>query len=475
MKIYLSGNTFRYEIENIARLFMEEVEVLEGVRPVRGEPFAYIRLAGKRGLCFVGTNGKTMCSRKKLSEPELELSGMLYTMLCEITGVRPPWGLLTGIRPAKYVRMAGSDESARKIFCGKYLVRPDKAELAVMTADNSDCVRAMTRENSVSLYISIPFCPSRCSYCSFVSKTTERDGGAMLGGYLECLKREIECALETVGRNHLKLETVYVGGGTPSVLSADQLAQLTGAVAAGTDISKLREFTVEAGRPDTISIEKLAVLKRAGVSRICINPQTFNDCVLKTIGRRHSAADIDAAFAMAREAGFNDINADLIAGLPGDCPESFRNSLSRLLALAPEEITVHALTLKRASNMRESGVFTGSPAAEMVDDSFKTLLAQGYKPYYMYKQKGTVDNLENVGYAKPGHFCLYNVFIMDEVHTIIACGAGGVTKLVNPNTGYITRTYNYKYPAEYISGFDEILARKRRIDEFYKGCIFTED
>ncbi|MBQ4093435.1 MAG: coproporphyrinogen dehydrogenase HemZ, partial [Oscillospiraceae bacterium] len=268
----------------------------------------------------------------------------------------------------------------------------------------------------------------------------------------------------------LTLQTVYIGGGTPSVLTAEQLQQLTDCISAVYPFPSEGEYSVEAGRPETITEEKLRVLKNAGVTRISINPQTGNDEVLRRVGRRHTAADITRCYEMARAMGFDNINADLIAGLPGDDLESFKRTLDWVQnTLQAENITVHALTLKRASTMRETVSEASSPdAAAMVAHAFSQLTAGGWAPYYMYRQKGTVDSLENTGYAKAGYECLYNLFIMDELQSIVACGAGAVTKLRHPETGVIERIYDLKYPLEYMQRFDEMLQRKNYIGDFYK-------
>lgn len=486
MNIFIKGHTFHYEMENIARLFTKEVAVKQG-RPEKGGDFAYLRAAEcqgqKRLLCYVRLKGVSRCKRcfapeNDTREQEFSLGGLLFSALSEIYGFAPPWGTVTGVRPAKYAfegkKRLGSWKAAEQEFINRNFMRQDKAQLAIETAINSEEIRNLSNRLSASLYISIPFCPTRCSYCSFVSKTTERDGGKQLEQYLGCLLKEIKTAAEEISKTGLELATIYIGGGTPTVLSAAQLERLLNEVNRNFDVKKLLEFTVESGRPDTITPEKLKLIKQAGATRICINPQTFNDEVLKNIGRRHCAAQIDEAFEMAKAQGIENINADLIAGLPGDTAESFEKSLLHLLGLAPKGITVHALTVKRASNLHEEGGYQRTPASQMVDFAYKTLTQSGYKPYYMYRQKNTVDNLENVGYSLPGFGGLYNVFIMEELHTIIACGAGAVTKLVQPGTGYIERVFNYKYPAEYISGFGEMLHRKGKINEFYQSKVFAE-
>ncbi len=402
-------------------------------------------------------------------ENELALAVLFYDAMCTLTGIRPPWGVITGIRPAKFagkMLLEAQPQEVEARLVEKYRVSPNKARLCVMTAQKSAQIASLNTEKSYSLYVSIPFCPTRCSYCSFVSKSVERDR-QLVEPYLDKLIEELACSGKIAEELGLKLETVYIGGGTPTVLSAPQLERLCEAVAKYFPLDSAREFSVEAGRPDTIDEDKLRVLRDAGVSRLSINPQTANPRVLDAIGRRHSAQDIEHSYALARRLGFDNINADLIAGLPLDDLSSFAHSLDWILGMRPENITVHALTLKRASNLTEEKQSGGADAAAMVDHAFERLTQQGYAPYYMYKQKGTVDSLENTGYALPGRDCLYNVYIMDELHTIIACGAGAVTKLKNQKTGLIKRIFNYKYPKEYIEGFEEILARRKGIAEFY--------
>lgn len=479
MYLFLNDETYHFELENIARFFDKELTVSLS-KPKADGDFTYLRTGRVKGklvyFCYCYCNGKRLYSKERLGEAgnkpaEISIGRTLYEMLSEAFETRPPWGIVTGIRPAKYAYQryceTGSYDSVYKEFTESCLVSPQKARLAIETSKNSGFIHDLAGKRTASLYISIPFCPTRCSYCSFVSKTIERDGQRLLNDYVNCLARELYETLKLIDELGIKLLAVYFGGGTPSVLEPNDIERLTKVISDNFDASSLLEYTFEAGRPDTITEHKLKVLKSAGISRICINPQTFNDQVLKEIGRRHSAAAIDEAFGLARRVGFDNINSDLIAGLPKDNMESFQNSLKHLIALGPEGITVHALTVKRSSNLRETAV-ASSAAADMVSYAYNTLTESNYLPYYLYKQKGTVENVENVGYAKKGHFGLYNVFIMDELHTIIACGAGAVTKLVDPQGG-IQRIYNYKYPAEYISGFGEMLKRKRSIYDCFQG------
>ncbi len=294
----------------------------------------------------------------------------------------------------------------------------------------------------------------------------------MIPQYVDFLCREIAETAKIANDLGLRLETVYMGGGTPTTLDAEQMDTVLSAVRTGFDTQNVREFTVEAGRPDTITREKLAAIKKNGVTRISINPQTMNDRVLEEIGRRHTASDTEAAFRLAREMGFDNINMDLIAGLPLDTFEGFKGTLDRVLALDPESVTVHSLAMKRAATLSTDGRLpeaqTGEVASQMVDFAREKLKQSGILPYYMYRQSKTVGNLENVGYAKIGYEGLYNVYIMDETHTILACGASAVTKMREPSGANIERIFNFKYPYEYISRFDEQITRKQGVREFYK-------
>jgi oxygen-independent coproporphyrinogen-3 oxidase len=332
-------------------------------------------------------------------------------------------------------------------------------------------IREKGREpNAYSLYIGIPFCPSRCSYCSFVSCNLDRDR-KLVQPYVDCLCREVEAIRAEAEQAGLHLHSIYIGGGTPTSLSAAQLRQLMGTVRENFDLAALEEYTVEAGRPDCTDEEKLAVIKEYGATRISINPQTFSDEVLRGIGRRHTAQDILDCYAAARRAGHTDINMDLIAGLPGDTVEGFEASLRQAIALDPENITVHTLTLKRASRIVMDGE-SGNDYADVAAMLEKTsLLAEaGYEPYYLYRQKNTLQNLENVGWCKPGHAGYYNIYIMEETQTILSAGAGGSTKLVADGGRRMQRIFNFKYPNEYIQRFDEVLERKQGVSGWFAAA-----
>lgn len=430
--------------------------------------------------------GKTFYAGVKLFDKELSaeykpkqnedmanaVSLLLFKLLSEATGFVPPWGILYGVRPARLMHAKteelGEDGAAR--FFKQCLVRDDKIELARSVMKSENEIIKLSRDNSFSLYVSIPFCPSRCSYCSFVSHSIE-NAADLIEPYVELLIRELAATGEAAKNLGLRLETVYFGGGTPTTLSAKQLDSLLTAVESSFDLSGLREYTVEAGRPDTVTEEKLNALLAHNVGRISINPQTFNDEVLKIIGRRHTVEQTVKAFEKARSLGFKNINMDLIAGLSGDTVESFKNSVNSAIALGAESVTIHNLALKSAAFLvTENRYYDLSKklfANRMIDYSYEALSGSGYNPYYMYRQSKSLGNLENTGWCKKGYECLYNVFMMDETHTVLAAGAGAVTKLKNPESGHIERIYNYKYPYEYLNNFDEMILRKDGIYAFY--------
>lgn len=397
----------------------------------------------------------------------------MYKLLCDFTGLTQPWGILTGVRPVKLLRRLAeelSEEQAVKKFEKDFFVSNEKIALSRETEHNERKILELSKPESFSLYVGIPFCPSRCSYCSFVMASIER-AEKLIEPYTKLLCEEIKRTAEIANKLGLRLETVYFGGGTPTTLSAEQLDTVLGTVNKSFDMSTCREFTVEAGRPDTIDIAKLFALKENKVDRISINPQTVNDEVLKTIGRKHTAQQFFDAFELARKCGFDNINTDLIAGLPTDTPESFKNSLDSIVRLNAECITVHTLCMKRASRLTTEGVTLdlqqARDAREMLAYTQNILGQNEYIPYYMYRQSRMVGNLENVGWSKKGFESLYNVYVMDETHTILACGSGGVTKLKRNNPDYLERIFNFKYPYEYIDRFDELIQRKSGIMQFY--------
>ena len=379
----------------------------------------------------------------------------------DLLGHIPPWGILTGVRPAKIASALLTDGNGilktKKILRDEYFLNHQKASLAVSVATNEAKLLKKIPRNTCSLYVSIPFCPSRCSYCSFVSYTTPRLL-SMIDDYLVALLDELDAIFETARELSLKINTVYIGGGTPTTLNPDQLRVLLTKIKDNVDVNSLLEFTLEAGRPDTITKEKLDVAKELGVTRISVNPQTLNDDILKEVGRRHTVEDFYRAYQLAIESGIKDINVDLIAGLPGDDFKNFSETLDKIVELHPTNITVHTFCVKKAADVlkNNSGVYSlsGGDAAKSVAYSQLNTKFAGYRPYYMYRQKNTVGNLENVGFSLEGHEGIYNVLMMEEVQTIFAAGAGAVSKLVDLSSGEknarIKRIFNPKYPYEYL-------------------------
>ncbi len=484
MTICFIGNNFKYEIEAVVKLFfpVEKFEYLFEEYPKNGDFCVIKRGALEDGYILsvyvkIGDRTDSGEAVKKGGfrdkEDEAELCTMLFNILKKLTGIDPPWGSMTGIRPVKKVNELiekGADKhTVFKTLKERYSVSDEKLELAYLTAVTQAEALKTLDKRSYSLYISIPFCPSRCSYCSFVSHSIESTGAKkLLPQYVEKLCGELADISAIADETGLRLDTVYIGGGTPTALSAEQLQTVMTAVQKNFDISKIREYTVEAGRSDTITEKKLEIIRDFGATRISVNPQTMNNGVLEAIGRRHTVTDVINAFNTARRIGFDNINTDVIAGLPTDTPESFEHTIETLCKLDPESITIHTLTLKRSAALfrAEDRELDGS-AGEMVRFGQKTLLERGYLPYYLYRQKNTLENLENVGFAKAGRECLYNIYIMEETQTILAAGAGGSTKLVDNSTGRIERLFNYKYPYEYISRYDKMSEKKKFIKEFF--------
>lgn len=477
MNLYVKNHNFHFELENLTRLFFpnEKITVIRDFSEPQ-PPYIYTEVSDKITISVnIGSFNKSETAVKKLTDDDNELvsAQLLYKLLCDFTGLTQPWGILTGVRPVKLLRRLAeesNEEQAVKKFEKDFFVSNEKIALSRETEHNERKILELSKPESFSLYVGIPFCPSRCSYCSFVMASIER-AEKLIEPYTKLLCEEIKRTAEIANKLGLRLETVYFGGGTPTTLSAEQLDTVLRTVNKSFDVSTCREFTVEAGRPDTIDIAKLFALKENKVDRISINPQTVNDEVLKTIGRKHTAQQFFDAFELARKCGFDNINTDLIAGLPTDTPESFKNSLDSIVRLNAECITVHTLCMKRASRLTTEGVTLdlqqARDAREMLAYTQNILGQNEYIPYYMYRQSRMVGNLENVGWSKRGFESLYNVYVMDETHTILACGSGGVTKLKRNNPDYLERIFNFKYPYEYIDRFDELIQRKSGIMQFY--------
>ncbi len=402
-------------------------------------------------------------------ETKNRIKRTLYRMLEKRTGRSLPWGTLTGIRPTKIpltkLEEGWSREQIVDFMKETYFTGDDKIALSVEIAERErELLSRISYENGYSLYVGIPFCPTTCLYCSFTSYPIGKWEKRM-DEYLGALFRELEYTADRMKGK--VLDTVYFGGGTPTALSAEHLDQVISRVEELFDLSGVQEFTVEAGRPDSITREKLEVLRRHGITRISINPQTMNQKTLDVIGRRHTVDMVKEKFALARELGFDNINMDLIIGLPGERMEDVAHTLEEIRSLSPDSLTVHSLALKRAARLNlewdqyaDMGMVN---TQEMIDLTARFAREMGMEPYYLYRQKNMAGNFENVGYSLPGKACIYNILIMEEMQTIVACGAGTTTKAVFPGENRRERTENVKDVDQYIQRIDEMIERKEKL------------
>ena len=422
-------------------------------------------------------SGQTVYFNDILSEDKNLIKREIYSFLSSETGKTPPWGILTGVRPVKLTgeifERTGIEKSVFHELLDTYLLSREKAELLINTYKYQQKVCGKAEPSSVGVYIGIPFCPTRCLYCSFTSNQVPDNE---IARYLEALKKEIEYTGRRMRETGLWPESIYIGGGTPTTLTAGQLDRLLTAVEDNMDLSRTVEFTVEAGRPDTITLEKLKVIKKHGVQRISINPQSMKERTLELIGRSHSPDDIVKAFEKSASAGISAVNADVIAGLPEEEPEDFAETLKRILELDPENITVHTLAVKRASRLvemdRDYHYRQSERVKKMLEISKEMLAGAGYMPYYLYRQKHMAGSFENVGYCKEGTPCIYNIRIMEERQTVLALGAGGISKMYYPDENRLERVPNVSNYEIYISRLDEMLDRKEKniFMEVEKGC-----
>ena len=390
----------------------------------------------------------------------------------KIKHINLPWGVMCGIRPAKIVRElmeeGHSDSEVVEILKKIYEVSDEKIDLAYKVAKNEKILLDEIGENSVSIYIGIPFCPTRCLYCSFVS-TDIRVSGKYMDPFVDKLLLEIDKTAEVIDKMGAYVENIYIGGGTPTTLEADQLDRLLGTIRENFDLEHVLEFTVEAGRPDSITREKLEVIRKYPVTRISVNPQTMQQKTLDLVGRKHTVEDVEQIFNLARELGFDNINMDLIAGLPGEDAADMQDTLEKIEKLHPDSLTVHALAIKRAAKFGQEGrtMDPGTEITQMVEAAAASAERMGLVPYYLYRQKNIAGNFENVGYAEQDKAGVYNILIMEEKQAILACGAGASTKRVwNLPDGYhIERCENVKDIKQYIARIDEMIERKKALFE----------
>ena len=492
MKLYLNGHNYKYAAEQmLLTLFPGERPEYPDAPPLFGEDALLLRLSvGPRQVTAhaVLTYGGAVYSRYARAPapgPEagqLEQDRVLQRVLknafyragTDALGREPPWGALTGVRPVKLptrdLERGLTVREAERRLRELYHVSAPRRRLALDCAQASLAAKGSLAPGDVSLYVGIPFCPTRCAYCSFVSQSVERSF-ALVPPYVDALCGEISAGGEMVRRAGLRVRTFYMGGGTPTTLTAEQMDRVLTAFETSFDRTACEEITVEAGRPDTITAEKLVVLRTHGVTRVSVNPQTFEENVLRAIGRCHTAADIDRAMELVARCGFPHVNMDLIAGLPEDTAEGFRRSLDRCLTYGPDDITVHTLALKKGSRILTEGLRIpgAETVAEMLDYASPTLRTAGYRPYYLYRQKYMSGSFENIGWCRSGGECWYNVDIMSELCSILSFGAAGSTKMVVPGTNQIQRAFNVKYPTEYIQRPEKWQANQAAFAAFYEA------
>ncbi len=472
MKIELKGHSFEDAVRQILQLFFDINSEFDVISKLHIEENIY---KAKAKITLGERQAEGEIEMQLFSPEKRQISDLIkksvFFACRKLSDMPAPWGISTGIRPAKTARMMldenKSDSEILSYMQEEFFITPKKARLSLQVAKKEFGLLKNRVKNGVGLYIGIPFCPTRCSYCSFISQAMAHNQ-KFVQPYVEALVKEIEATARMAEDLGFKAETIYFGGGTPTTLSPENLNILIKKVKNSFDVSSLKEFTIEAGRPDTFSDEMLDVLSENGINRISINPQTMNQETLERIGRRHSVEETIRAFEMTKKYGCFSINADLIAGLPGESIEDFQKTVSEVCALSPHAVTVHTMYLKRAARLIDDfeKLRFADNMDKMVQYSYDFLTEKGYNPYYMYKQKNTLGNLENVGFSFEGHESLYNIYIMEEIQTILAMGGGASTKMVKGDR--IERVFNPKEAADYINRIDEIIEKKRKALEFLR-------
>ncbi|KKY01572.1 coproporphyrinogen III oxidase [Paraclostridium benzoelyticum] len=486
--IELKGHDYKYEIAELFKLFTTQFKFIkedENFEKTLINEFVKDKNCIKSITKYYEKDDLKLCKEEvfditSLNEEEIKkksktiIKRSIFKVLSELYDTYVPWGILTGIRPVKIVHSlldeGLSEFEIRQNLKDNYLIKDEKIDLALDIAKRERVFIYPIDKNKISLYVSIPFCPTRCVYCSFPSNPMKQFGH-LRENYVKAIVKEIKGLAKLLKETNKEIETLYIGGGTPTTLEAEQLDDLIKSLFIELDLTKIKEFTVEAGRPDTITREKLEVMKKHNVTRISINPQTMNNETLVKIGRDHNVDDIVRCFNMARELGFNNINMDIILGLVDENVEMVRNTLERIKELSPESLTVHTLAIKRASTLKENldkyELTRYEEMISMINLSMEYAKSMGLNPYYMYRQKHMLGNLENIGYAKEGFECIYNIQIMEEKQSNLAVGAGAISKYVYVDEDRIERTDNVKNVEIYIDRVDEMIERKEK--EVYKN------
>ena len=476
MNLTLIGHDDRYAVEQLQMALFPAGSEGDAVSALhRGETW----LTATTKITY---EGRTASASRRIKAAEetvrlrrRALQQSYYQAAIQLLPTTPAWGALAGVRPTKittkHMLEGGTPKSADKLLKDVYYVTPERRKLAVDCSVSTVNAANLLEENDLSLYVGIPFCPTRCTYCSFVSRTIGKKT-ELLNPYLEALLKELEVSGRLLAESSKHIRTIYIGGGTPTSLSTPQMAYLLDAIRDSFDLSRCIEFTVEGGRPDTLDAEKLRTIASHGADRMSINPQTMEDHVLRACGRPHKSADVVRAYKEAVDAGFKAINMDLIAGLPEDSIDGFKRSLDSVSALDPANITVHTLALKKGADLFEKRV--NLPSAEevtaMVAYANETLAAKSYKPYYLYRQKYMSGSFENVGWSRDNLDCLYNIYMMEEVHTILSLGGGGMNKVNFPD-GSLRRFHNPKFPEQYIEMIDDVCKQKEEMFDLMKGNL----
>ena len=483
MKLFLSGHEDRYAIEQLQLCLFPDSAPEHCDVPFSGD--GAVSALHRGGAWLTATAKITLGGRTTRAVQRLSLEKETYALRRRILqrsfylaalphlDREPPWGALSGVRPTKLTTrhlLAGGDAvSADALLRDSFFVTAPRRKLCIEASQASVKAASLLAPEDVSVYVGIPFCPTRCAYCSFVSQTAG-SADKLLVPFLDCLLREVETVGALLRQSGRRVRTVYFGGGTPTTLSTAQISALMDAISAHLDLGAVIEYTVEGGRPDTLTPDKLEAIRARGATRMSINPQTMNDRVLEAVGRRHTTAQTVSAYEMARAAGFSGINMDLIAGLPTDTFDSFQSSVRQVLALRPSNITVHTLALKKGADLffRRGQLADADEMAAMVDEASRLLREAGYVPYYLYRQKYMSGSFENVGWCRDGDLCLYNIYMMEELHSIISLGGAGMSK-INLSPTRLQRFHNPKFPTEYIAKLDDVLTQKRRMFELLKG------
>ena len=468
MKLTLMGHDDRYAVEQLQMALFPEGTDGEAISAFHRSS---VWLTAKTTITL---DGKTVtgCRRLKTAEETVRLrrralQQSYYLAAVQLLPQIPAWGALAGVRPTKittkHLLEGGTDATAEKLLQDVYYVTPERRELALDCSRSTVKAASLLSEKDLSLYVGIPFCPTRCAYCSFVSRSVGKRT-ELLEPYLQALFQELRETGKLLASSGRTVRTIYIGGGTPTTLSESQMCRLLDAISDSFDLSRLLEFTVEGGRPDTLDESKLRAIRAHGADRMSINPQSMVDPVLRASGRPHRSEDVLRSYRQAVDAGFDAINMDLIAGLPTDTVEGFRHSLDTVAALTPANITVHTLALKKGADLFEhrENLPTAEEVTRMVEYANETLRSLGYKPYYLYRQKYMSGSFENVGWSREGLDCLYNIYMMEEVHTILSLGGGGMNKVNFPD-GSLKRFHNPKFPEQYIEMIDSVLEQKHEL------------